>query len=118
MNGKSGFLNQIALLVAIIVGVFTVILPLYSPDPPVSSQVQSNSEDIENRVDEIERQIDQRVFVDKICTESNPYACSALFDRLEKNVTRRQRRILACGVLRFYDPATVKPRLPCGELGK
>jgi hypothetical protein len=97
-NGKGGtsFLAQMALLVGILVGLFGVILPLYSDSGgPVPSQVASNTADIDA--------IQTAITDEKICTESNQMACIDLFRRLQGNITRRQRQTLACSVARYLD---------------
>ncbi len=124
-NGRangSTFLRDAALLVGIIIGIltftFTIILPLYQRDSPISSQVQSNSSDLERAERELrearvttrelgEYVVSKAIKKQKICAVDNGKACSALFDRLAANISVAQRKRLACDVLAALNPAAV-----------
>jgi hypothetical protein len=60
---------------------------------------------LDSRVEGLAVTIDRRTILnEKVCTENNQEACPALFDRLARNITRRQRIRLACDVSAVFLP--------------
>jgi hypothetical protein len=97
VNGHHrSLLSQCALFASILGVIFAIIIPLYSRNSLVPTQVQNNS----SSIDSIEKELRHQ----KICTESDQEACINLFERLANNITPAQQHRLACLVLRQLNP--------------
>lgn len=117
MNGNAAFLKNAALLAGIVVGIVTVLLPLYTRDSPVPNQVQENSDNATVAKDKADSAlvtansalnlaIEASLTKEKVCSLSHQGGpCKALFNRLARSINDVQRKRLACTVLSALDPA-------------